>query len=159
MQKLVFNEAKFPHLTSVRESVEMLTAYIEKLNKRKVLINNEKENKTEFQINEDEITLIKTDWELAKSHKNLADKNEYLKNFTAKLVQYIEEVNENFEAITEKARSYYELNKKSKKNEIVKAIELEFENVKIKDLNEDWDYRIKHYIVLKSIFEQDKKQK
>lgn len=159
MQKLVFDEKKFTHLTSVKESVEMLTLYIEKLNKRKILINNQQEIKSEYQTNEDEILLIKTDWELAKSHKNLAEKNEYLKNFTAKLIEYIDEVNENFESMSQKAHSYYELNKGSKKNEIVKALELEFKNIESVDLDTDWDVRIKHYIVLRTIFEQDKKQK
>ena len=48
-QKLVFDEAKFPHLTNVKDSVEQLTSYIEKLNKRKLLINNQQEMKSEFQ--------------------------------------------------------------------------------------------------------------
>jgi len=159
MQKLQFDEKKFTHLTSVKESVEMLTSYIEKLNKRKVLINSQQEDKSEFEKNEDEITLIKTDWDLAKSHKNLAEKNEYLKNFTAKLIEYIDEVNENFESMSEKAHTYYNLNKGSKKNEIVKALKVEWENIEGVDLNENWDVRIKHYIVLRTIFEQDKPKK
>ena len=159
MQKLEFDEKKFTHLTSVKESVEMLTSYVEKLNKRKVLINSQQEDKSEFEKNEDEITLIKTDWDLAKTHKNLAEKNEYLKNFTAKLIEYIDEVNENFESMSEKAHSYYNLNKGSKKNEIVQALKDEWKNIEGVDLNENWDVRIKHYIVLRTIFEQDKSKK
>lgn len=158
LQKLVFDEAKFPHLTNVKESVEQLTSYIEKLNKRKLLINNQQEMKSEYQKNEDEILLIITDRGLAKSHKNLAEKNEYIKNFSEKLVKYIDEVNENYDSMVQKAFNYYENNKKSKNNEMVKALELEWENVKKTDLNENWEVRIKHYIVLKTIFETGNKK-
>lgn len=158
-QKLVFDEAKFPHLTNVKDSVEQLSSYIEKLNKRKLLINNQQEMKSEFQKNEDEILLIITDRDLAKSHKNLAEKNDYVKNFSEKLVTYIEEVNENYESMVQKAHNYYENNKKSKTNEIVKALEVEWENVKNTDLNQNWEVRIKHYIVLRTIFETGNKKK
>ena len=150
MQKLVFDEKKFPHLTNVKNSVETLTLYIEKLNKRKSLVSNEQNMKSSLQANEDEILLIKTDWELAKCHKNLSEKTDYVKNFTQKLVEYIDEVNENWEEMTQKAKIFYESNKKSKSNEIVKALETEFQNVKGVDFDDNWEIRIKHYIVLRS---------
>lgn len=159
MQKLVFDEKKFPHLTNVKNSVETLTLYIEKLNKRKSLISNEQSIKSSFQANEDEILLIKTDWELAKCHKNLSEKTDYVKNFTQKLVEYIDEVNENWEELTQKAKIFYESNKKSKTNEIVKALATEFDNVKGVDFDDNWEIRIKHYIVLRTIFEQANKKK
>lgn len=159
MQKLVFDEKKFPHLTNVKNSVETLTLYIEKLNKRKSLISNEQNMKSSFQANEDEILLIKTDWELAKCHKNLSEKTDYVKNFTQKLVEYIDEVNDNWEEMTQKAKIFYESNKKSKNNEIVKALETEFENVNGVDFDDNWEIRIKHYIVLRTIFEQANKKK
>ena len=159
MQKLVFDEKKFPHLTNVKNSVETLTLYIEKLNKRKSLISNEQNMKSSFQANEDEILLIKTDWELAKCHKNLSEKIDYVKNFSQKLVEYIDEVNDNWEEMTQKAKIFYESNKKSKSNEIVKALETEFSNVKGVDFDDNWEIRIKHYIVLRTIFEQANKKK
>ena len=159
MQKLVFDEKKFPHLTNVKNSVETLTLYIEKLNKRKSLVSNEQNMKSSLQANEDEILLIKTDWELAKCHKNLSEKTDYVKNFTQKLVEYIDEVNENWEEMTQKAKIFYESNKKSKSNEIVKALETEFQNVKGVDFDDNWEIRIKHYIVLRTIFEQANKKK
>jgi len=159
MQKLVFDEKKFPHLTNVKNSVETLTLYIEKLNKRKSLINNEQNLKSSFQANEDEILMIKTDWELAKCHKNLSEKTDYVKNFTQKLVEYIDEVNENWGDMTQKAKIFYESNKKSKNNEIVKALEQEYENVKGVDFDDNWEIRIKHYIVLRTIFETANKKK
>lgn len=158
-QKLEFDVKKFPHLLSIQERVEELTLFIEKLNLRKALINGQSEMKSEFQKNEDEILLIQTNWDLAKSHKNLAEKNQYIKDFTEKLIKYIDEVNENFESIRMKALSYLENNKNSKNNETVKALEIEFEQVKNTDLDENWEVRVKHYIMLKSIFEAPKKAK
>jgi hypothetical protein len=158
-QKLEFNETKFPHLLTMKQRVDELTLYIEKLNLRKVLITSKNAVKSQYDQNEDEILLIRTDWELAKSHKDLAEKTEYVKNFTEKLVTYIDEVNENFETMRSKALSYYENNKKSKNNETVKALELEFEAIKDTDLDENWEVRIKHYIVLRTIFENQKKPK
>jgi hypothetical protein len=158
-QKLEFDVNKFPHLLSIQERVEELTLFIEKLNLRKALINGQSEMKSEFQKNEDEILLIQTNWDLAKSHKNLAEKNQYIKDFTEKLIKYIDEVNENFESIRMKALSYLENNKNSKNNETVKALEIEFEQVKNTDLDENWEVRVKHYIMLKSIFEAPKKAK
>jgi hypothetical protein len=158
-QKLEFDVTKFPHLLSIQERVEELTLFIEKLNLRKALINGQSEMKSEFQKNEDEILVLQTNWDLAKSHKSLAEKTQYVKEFTERLVKYIDEINENFESIRVKALSYLENNKNSKNNETVKALQVEFEQVKDTDLDENWEVRVKHYIVLKSIFEAPKKTK
>jgi flagellar hook-basal body complex protein FliE len=164
-QKLEFDVNKFPHLLSVQERIEELTLFIEKLNLRKALINGEKSQgypsgeKSEFQKNEDAILLIQTNWDLAKSHKNLAEKTKYAKEFTDRLIKYIDEVNEKFESVRHKAFTFLKDNNSSKNNEIVKALEVEFEQVKDTDLDENWEVRVKHYIVLKSIFEAPKKTK
>jgi hypothetical protein len=159
MQKLEFDEKKFPHLTNVKDSAEQLTQYIEKLNKRKLIIATQNNDKSDFEKNEDEILLIKTDWELGKSHKNLAEKTDYITNFTQKLVEYIDEVNENYEAMIEKTNTFYNNNRTAKNNEQIKAIEVQMEKVKDVDLNENWEVRITHYIVLRTIFENPTKKK
>jgi hypothetical protein len=159
MQKLEFDEKKFPHLTNVKDSAEQLTQYIEKLNKRKLIIATQNNDKSDFEKNEDEILLIKTDWELGKSHKNLAEKTDYITNFTQKLVEYIAEVNENYEAMIEKTNTFYNNNRTAKNNEQIKAIEVQMEKVKDVDLNENWEVRITHYIVLRTIFENPTKKK
>lgn len=159
MQKLEFDEKKFPHLTNVKDSAEQLTQYIEKLNKRKLIIATQNNDKSDFEKNEDEILLIKTDWELGKSHKNLAEKTDYITNFTQKLVEYIVEVNENYEAMIEKTNTFYNNNRTAKNNEQIKAIEVQMEKVKDVDLNENWEVRITHYIVLRTIFENPTKKK
>jgi hypothetical protein len=157
-QKLEFDVNKFPHLLSIQERVEELTLFIEKLNIRKSLINSQNAKKSQFEQNEDEILLIQTNWDLAKSHKNLAEKTQYVKEFTEKLIKYIDEVNENFETVRNKAFTYLKNNKEAKNNETVKALEVEFEQVKDTDLDENWEVRVKHYIVLKTIFEAPKKK-
>ena len=159
MQKLEFDEKKFPHLTNVKDSAEQLTQYIEKLNKRKLIIATQNNDKSDFEKNEDEILCIKTDWELGKSHKNLAEKTDYITNFTQKLVEYIVEVNENYEAMIEKTNTFYNNNRTAKNNEQIKAIEVQMEKVKDVDLNENWEVRITHYIVLRTIFENPTKKK
>ena len=89
---------------------------------------------------------------MQKLHKNLAEKNAYIKDFTESLKSYIPEVNENFESILFKAESYLKNNEKSTKNEKVIALKQEFDEVKNIDLNDNWENRIKHYISLKNIF-------
>jgi hypothetical protein len=159
MQKLEFDESKFPHLLTIKQRVEEITLFIEKLNKRKVLINNQQAKKSEFQKNEDDILLIQTDWDLAKSHKSLAEKTEYVREFVERLEKYIPEINENYESVVSKAKAYYENNKNSKNNDIAKALENEFKEVEKTDLNENWEVRIKHYLVLKNLLENKKKPK
>jgi hypothetical protein len=159
MQKLEFNEKKFPHLTNVKETAEQLTQYIEKLNKRKLIIATQNNDRSDFEKNEDEILLIKTDWELGKSHKNLSEKTDYIRNFTEKLIEYIAEVNENYEAMIQKTNTFYNDNRKSRKNEQIKAIELQMEKVKDIDLDDNWEQRITHYIVLRTIFENPTQKK
>lgn len=159
MQELSLDLEKYPHLIEVQKRANELTLYIEKLNKRKVLLNNQQAIKNEFERNEDEILLIKTDWELAKSHKNLAEKTEYIREFIDRLQKYIPEINENYTAMLEKANNYLANNLKSKNNELVKALKTEFEEVSKTDLNENWEVRIKHYLVLKNLFENSKKSK
>jgi hypothetical protein len=160
MKKLSFNEAKFPHLTTVKESVEQLTLYIEKLHKRKQIIAKGKDVlSTEYEKNEDEISIIKTDWELAKSYKNLAEKTDYVKNFTAKLLVYIDEVNEKYTEVSNKAKLYFNANSSNQEDETAKAIGTEYENIKDADLDDNWEIRIKHYIVLRTIFEEHNKKK
>lgn len=160
MKKLSFNEAKFPHLRTVKESVEQLTLYIEKLHKRKQIIASGKDVlSTEYEKNEDEISIIKTDWELAKSYKNLAEKTDYVKNFTAKLLVYIDEVNEKYTEVSNKAKLYFNANSSNQEDETAKAIGTEYENIKDADLDDNWEIRIKHYIVLRTIFEEHNKKK
>ena len=164
-QPLEFDLNKFPHLLSVQERIDELTLFISKLNLRKGLISGEASQgypsgeKSEFQKNEDAILLIQTNWDLAKSHKSLAEKTAYAKEFTDRLIKYIDEVNENFETVRNKALTYLKNNKEDKNNETVKALEVEFEQVKDTDLDENWEVRLKHYIVLKGIFEAPKKAK
>lgn len=159
MKKLEFEESKFPHLLSIKQRIIEITSFIEKLNKRKVLIGKSDVLKSEFQQNEDEILLIQTDWDLAKSHKSLAEKNQYVQEYIERLEKYIPEINDKYESIVAKAKSYFENNKNSKNNEIVQALEHEFKQVEKIDLNEDWETRIKHYIVLKNLLESKKKSK
>lgn len=159
LQKLELDVNKFPHLLSIQERIDELTMLIEKLNIRKSLIDSNKADKSPFELNEDAILVIKTNWELAKSHKSLAEKTKYVKEFTERLIKYIDEINENFESMRVKALSYLQNNKNSKNNDTVKALTVEFEQVKDTDLDENWEVRVKHYIMLKSIFDAPKKTK
>ena len=59
----------------------------------------------------------------------------------------------------EKTNTFYNNNRTAKNNEQVKAIELQMEKVKDVDLNDNWEVRITHYIVLRTIFENPTKKK
>jgi len=163
-ENLTFNLDKFPHLTFLQERATEISELIVKLDKRKFYLVNETSaviltknkvelsEKSKYEVNEQEILLTKTNWELQKLHKNLAEKNAYIKDFIQSLKSYIPEVNENFESILFKAESYLKNNEKSKNNEKVIALKQEFDEVKNVDLNDNWENRIKHYISLKNIF-------
>ena len=153
MSKMSFDLEKFPHLISVKSAVESQKSYIECMNKRKVLIRENNSEKSEYQKNEDEIVLIRTDWELAKAHKNLREKENYFRDFSENIASYIDEVNEKFDQVFLKATSF-----KEQRNKVIyEQLKAEFDTVKDVDMNEDWQMRIKHYITLKTILNPKKK--
>jgi len=159
MQKLELDLNKFPHVLSIKQRINELTSFIEKLNKRKVLIQHKEGTISEFEANEDELLLIQTDWDLAKSHKSLAEKTQYVREFIERLDKYIPEINENYEKVINKARNFISNNFSNKNHELFKSLEQEFKQVSTTDLNENWEARIKHYIVLKSLLENKKDKK
>ena len=154
MSVMSFDLEKFPHLISVKNAIESQKRYIECMNKRKVLIKENNAEKSEYQKNEDEIVLLRTDWELAKAHKNLREKEDYFRDFSQQVSGYVDEVNEKYEQVFSKAKSF-----KSERNKVIyEQLQAEFDAVKDVDMDEDWQMRIKHYITLKTIL-NPKKQK
>ena len=140
-----YDESKFPHLVSVNQSIVTTKKMIDLLNKRKLLINEDLSSKSDYEKNEIEITIIKTDIELSKSHKSLNDKETYFKEYVTLTTKYIDEVNEKYDALVERANSY-KITGQAKED-----VSTLFENVKSKDLVNDWDARIHHYIALKTL--------
>ena len=81
-ENLTFNLDKFPHLTFLQGRATEITELIVKLDKRKFYLLNETSavtltknqvelsEKSKYEVNEQEILLTKTDWELQKLHKN-----------------------------------------------------------------------------------------
>jgi len=89
--------------------------------------------------------VIKTNWELAKAHKNLREKENYFTEFCEKLEEHIQDANEKYDEVVAKARAW-----KGNKT-IAEQLRVEFETVSKEDLNTDWQMRIKHFITLKAI--------
>lgn len=153
MQKMSFKLEKFPHLLNLKNTIEDMKRYIDLLNKRKVLLKEKNTEKSEYEKNEDEIVIIRTNWELAKSHKNLREKENYFTEFCEKLEEHIKETNENFDDVVSKARNW-----RGNKT-IAEQLRVEFETVEKEDLNKDWQMRIKHFITLKAIMNPKPKSK
>lgn len=154
MSKMSFDLEKFPHLISVKQGIDSQKRYIECMNKRKVLIKENTSEKTEYQKNEDEIVVLRTDWELAKAHKNLREKEDYFRDFSQQIAGYIDEVNEKYDQVYEKAKAY-----KVERNKVIyEQLQAEFDAVKDVDMDDDWQMRIKHYITLKTILNPKKKK-
>ena len=145
MQKMSFDLDKFPHLLNLKNTIEDMKRYIDLLNKRKVLLKEKNTEKTEYEKNEDEIVVIRTNWELAKAHKNLREKENYFTEFCEKLDEHIQEANDHYDEVVAKARAW-----KGNKT-IAEQLRVEFDTVQKEDLNTDWQMRIKHFITLKAI--------
>lgn len=146
-KKMVFNLSKLNTLNFYKNEVENLKSYVDLLNKRKFLIKVDFETKSDFEKNEIEINILKTDWDLGKAHKNLSEREKQFVEISNLTSEYIKEINEKFDALYEKAINY------DSHADTKAQIELEFSRVEGKDLDKDYDAKISLYINLKTFIE------
>lgn len=143
-KKMVFDLSKLPTLNFYKTEAENLKKYIDCLNKRKTLAKENFESKSEYEKNEVEILLLKTDWDLGKAYKSLNDRETKFVEISKLTNDYIKEINEKFDSLLARAKAY------KLYPQVVAQIELEFDRVKDIDFDKDYDAKISFYNNIKT---------
>ncbi len=131
---------KFPYLQIQKDSVATLKSLIDLLNKRIKLLHS-KENVSDYEGNEDKITKIKTEIELAKLHTQVVQKENTIKEYVDNITQYLKEIETEWDNVIAKA------NQKIKTNKLVAQL---IEQGSKQDFTKNYEYKIAHYIHLKN---------
>ena len=134
---------KFPHLKYVKDTITSIQNEIEILNKRKRLVASEKVIIiSEYQKNELDLTILRTEREISKLFKALNDQENHFKKYKEKLTELLDEVSENFEKYIKEQRKLILINEK---------VRLMFEQFKPFDFEQNWEAKIQLYANLKEI--------
>jgi uncharacterized protein with PIN domain len=124
------------------EKVDKLNKMIALLNKRKEIITSSEEKLSEFQNNENAILLLRTDYELAKHHKNVQGIAKENDSYIEKATEIVAEMSEKWSEIIAKAKKEG-VNKKDIA-QIVKSMD----DI---DIEANIDVKINYYLQLKSM--------
>jgi hypothetical protein len=137
---------KLPHLKFNLKSIDTLENLIVLLNARKEIITKElsdtNTDKSEFDLNERKIMLIKTDVELSTTHANIYKKQIYIVDLKNNYINVLKEMAEKWNEIYELAVSKKDGNKN---------LEEELAKYNLEFFNENWEYAVNFYLNLKSI--------
>jgi deoxyribodipyrimidine photolyase len=133
---------KLPHLRITLESIETLKELIKLLNKRKQIIQSNEEKVTEYEHNERAIQLIKTEIELAKAHTSIIQKEIHLKDFSGGMQNILNEMNEKWDSLMQKAES-----KAKNSPELQKVLAL---NDATK-FDENWEFKVNFYVNVRTL--------
>lgn len=136
--------SKFPHLNNVKNNISSIQREIELLNKRKRLWTGELANLSEFEKNELEIKMLRTERELSKLFKGLNEQETHFKNYKDKLDTTIKEMNLNYEEFVDSCK------KLKSTNEEIKTT---FEQYAVFDFNSNWEAKVMFYASLKHALE------
>lgn len=148
MKKMKIQMDKFPHLKYVKDTIDNIQKEIEVLNKRKRLGASEKATLTsEYQQNELDLVLLRTEREISKLFKTLNDQENHFKVYKQKLTDLLDEVSENFDSYIKEQRKLILKNEK---------VRLMFAQFKPFDFEENWEAKIQFYANLKEIEDQEK---
>lgn len=141
---------KFPHLQFQEGQIEVFKTLIEKLNKRKELIKNDTEPKSDYIANEKDIEVIKTDMELARIHTNLIKKQMYVRDFRESCLRTLVEMETKWNEVMAKGRLMQDKNEQLREAMSKSDNELFEKNTEAK---------ISHYITIKNIINPPKEEK
>jgi len=134
-----------PLLQKTKNTIEQKKKYVDLLNNRKTLIGSNKQDKSEYEKNEDEIILLITDNKLASLYSEIKSQEDYFKKFSDVISLNLEAANEKFDMVYAKALAY-------KANAEVKIqIERTLEQYKQFDIETNYEARIQLYILLKEL--------
>lgn len=134
-----------PLLQKTKNTIEQKKKYVDLLNNRKILIGSNKQDKSEYEKNEDEIILLITDNKLAALYSEIKSQEDYFQKFSDVISLNLEAANEKFDMVYAKALAY-------KANAEVKIqIERTLEQYKQFDIETNYEARIQLYILLKEL--------
>jgi DNA mismatch repair ATPase MutS len=139
--------SKFPSIEFNKKSIAEIRTLIEKLNNRKKFLES-KECASEFEKNEDEINVIKTNMELATLHTSAIKKENAMKEYTDGTIKpNYEDCEKNFDELMKKAEQV------ANKDEVLKKVlnETNWELVR-----ENYDHKMNHYLAVKKYISEYK---
>jgi hypothetical protein len=136
--------SKFPHLNNVKNNISSIQREIELLNKRKRLWTAEIANLSEFEQNELELKMLRTDRELSKLFKGLNEQETHFKNYKDKVDSTIKEMNLNYDEFVDSCKKL-----KSTNEDIKNA----FDQYAVFDFEANWEARVMFYASLKHALE------
>jgi hypothetical protein len=133
---------KFPRLMALRKSIEELKDLIEYLNKRKKFLSEDQDSVSDYQRNENKISVIKTNIELAKVHTSIIHKERDIKDYLDKVYYpFFNEIDTDWNALLEKAKE------KSKKDGTLANVLNETDHSLFTD---NWEHKFNFYIAVKN---------
>ena len=135
---------KFPHLKNVKNTISSMQREIELLNKRKRLWTAELQNLSEFEQNELELKMLRTDRELARLFKNLSEQENHFKGYKDKLDANIKELNQNYDEFVARCKKLKSTNQDIKNT---------FDQFGVFDFNTNWEAKVMFYASLKQALE------
>lgn len=153
---------KLPHLQITQKAIDTLKQLAELLNNRKKIaieLNSiedelDKQGKSngglvgDYARNERNILLLKTDFELAKVHSNIVQKEMYFKDYMGNIKTILAEMELKWESLMEKAKT------KKHNADLVRLLE-EADMVKFE---QNLEFKVNHYLQVKTRVYPDPKQ-
>lgn len=146
--KVTIPMEKFPRLLAVSKEISQRQELVKCLNARKLIIIEGEEGLSNFEKNERDILLLKTDIELAKVHTSIINKNREIKEYFDKVVYpYINVIDNEIEKLFIKAKE------RSKKDGVLANV--------LKEINTDlfadnWEHKFNYYIAVKNYLDPRK---
>ena len=152
-QQIEKNMKRYPHLCNIKAGLSTLKTLKERLESRKKLIKANFTEKPPHEQNEIEITLIKTDIEIAKLNKNILERTEYFNTYFEQLANYFTILDKEFSNVRLEAIKL-SMDKEFPKQKELKA-ELDPSKCLADQFNKNEEYRIRHYLELKKIMSKE----
>ena len=133
---------KFPRLTAINKSIAELKELVDCLNKRKKLLSENQEEISDYQRNENRISVLKTNIELAKVHTSIIHKERDIKDYLDKVYYpFINEIDDSWNSLMEKAKE------KSKKDGTLAKVLAETDH---SQFDNNWEHKFNFYIAVKN---------
>jgi hypothetical protein len=137
----------FPYLQRVKDSIDQYKELVDLLNVRKELINTDNAKLTEYEKNDRKIIFLKTNMELAKTHKTIIEKEQYLEQYTTHITKNMSEMDKCWDWMMDEAQ------KLRKKN---KAFALEFDEIDRSEFDTNYEFKLAHYLFVKKAINPSK---
>ena len=137
----------FPYLQRVKDSIDQYKELVDLLNVRKELINTDNATLTEYEKNDRKIIGLKTNMELAKTHKTIIEKEQYLDQYTKHITKNMAEMDQCWDYMIGEAEKLCKKNIEFKK---------EFDEIDRSEFETAHEFKLAHYLFLKKAINPSK---